>query len=248
MNDRLYRSRDERMFAGVAGGVAERFDLDPSLVRIVWVILMVASGSLFFWLYVVMAIVVPEAPSTTDRWAAWTTATESGPGAVPGWTAPGSSGPTPDPTSGAGAAAAFAATEPPSASSDEPTELAPTGEGSALPDVAAPGEPAPAVAASGSAAPTDTSPPPQGSWPASPPPPPQQWGGGPPPEVHRRRRRGSGGVIGGLVLILLGGYFLLRTAAPQIDLGPLWPVILVVIGIALVIGSFRPGRDGDGSD
>ncbi len=44
MNDRLYRSRDERMFAGVAGGVAERFDLDPSLVRVVWLILMFLSG------------------------------------------------------------------------------------------------------------------------------------------------------------------------------------------------------------
>ena len=82
MTDRLYRSRDERMFAGVAGGVAERFDLDPSLVRVVWVILMFLTGSLFFWLYVVMAIVVPEAPSGADRWAGWTTASEPGSGAV----------------------------------------------------------------------------------------------------------------------------------------------------------------------
>jgi phage shock protein PspC (stress-responsive transcriptional regulator) len=44
VNDRLYRSRDERIFAGVAGGVAERFDLDPSLVRR-WVILMFVTGS-----------------------------------------------------------------------------------------------------------------------------------------------------------------------------------------------------------
>ena len=35
MDDRLYRSRDERMIAGVAGGLAERLDLDPSLVRII---------------------------------------------------------------------------------------------------------------------------------------------------------------------------------------------------------------------
>jgi len=58
VNDRLYRSRDERMFAGVAGGVAERLDLDPSLVRVVWVILMFLSGGLFFLLYIVMAILV----------------------------------------------------------------------------------------------------------------------------------------------------------------------------------------------
>ncbi len=109
MTDRLYRSRDERMFAGVAGGVAERFDLDPSLVRVVWIILMFLSGSLFFWLYVVMAIVVPEAPSGADRWAGWTTATEPGPGAVPGWGAPSAAG-----------ASAFASTQPPSGSPAPP--------------------------------------------------------------------------------------------------------------------------------
>ena len=43
------------------------------------------------------------------------------------------------------------------------------------------------------------------------------------------------------MLILLGGYFLIRTVAPQIDLGAFWPVIFIVIGVALVIASFRPG-------
>ncbi len=43
------------------------------------------------------------------------------------------------------------------------------------------------------------------------------------------------------MLILLGGYFLLRTVAPQFDPGAFWPVIFIVIGVALVIGSFRPG-------
>ena len=43
--------------------MAERLDLDPSLVRIVWAILIVLSGGLFLLLYVVMAIVVPEAPT-----------------------------------------------------------------------------------------------------------------------------------------------------------------------------------------
>ena len=34
MNERLYRSREDRMLAGVAGGLAEIWDADPSLVRI----------------------------------------------------------------------------------------------------------------------------------------------------------------------------------------------------------------------
>src|SRR3989337_1267377 len=60
MDDRLYRSRDERMIAGVAGGLAERLDLDPSLVRIIWAVLVLPTGFLALLVYVVMAIVVPE--------------------------------------------------------------------------------------------------------------------------------------------------------------------------------------------
>jgi phage shock protein C len=63
VTDRLYRSRDDRMLAGVAGGLAEMFDVDPSLVRIVWAVLIVLTGGLAFLVYVVMAIVVPERPA-----------------------------------------------------------------------------------------------------------------------------------------------------------------------------------------
>ena len=62
MDDRLYRSRTDRMIAGVAGGLAEHYDLDPSLVRIGWALLILFTGGLFFLLYIVMAIVVPEEP------------------------------------------------------------------------------------------------------------------------------------------------------------------------------------------
>jgi phage shock protein C len=63
MNDeRLYRSRDDRVLTGVAGGLAERLDLDPSLVRVVWAVLAVLSGGILFLVYVVMAFIVPEAP------------------------------------------------------------------------------------------------------------------------------------------------------------------------------------------
>ena len=62
MTDRLYRSPDDRMLAGVAGGLAENWNIDPSLVRIVWAVLTVLTGGLAFLVYVVMAIVVPERP------------------------------------------------------------------------------------------------------------------------------------------------------------------------------------------
>ena len=60
MSERLYRSREDRMLAGVAGGLAEMWDADPSLVRIVWALLVVVSGGIALLVYIVMAIVVPE--------------------------------------------------------------------------------------------------------------------------------------------------------------------------------------------
>ena len=63
MAERLYRSRDDRMLAGVAAGVAETLDADPSLVRIAWALLTIFTGGIAFVVYIVMAIVVPEAPA-----------------------------------------------------------------------------------------------------------------------------------------------------------------------------------------
>jgi phage shock protein PspC (stress-responsive transcriptional regulator) len=62
MNRRLYRSRTESVLGGVAGGVAEYLDADPSIVRIIWAILGIVTGGIFVVLYIVMWIVVPEAP------------------------------------------------------------------------------------------------------------------------------------------------------------------------------------------
>jgi phage shock protein C len=61
VNRRLYRSRHDRLLAGVAGGVAEHFDLDPTLVRILWLV-SIFFGGLGLFLYIVMAIIVPLEP------------------------------------------------------------------------------------------------------------------------------------------------------------------------------------------
>ena len=56
MNDRLYRSVDDRVLAGVCGGLAVRLALDPSLVRILWVVVALVTGLLpLLVLYVIMA-------------------------------------------------------------------------------------------------------------------------------------------------------------------------------------------------
>jgi phage shock protein C len=58
---RLYRSRDERMFAGVCGGIAKYFDVDPTLVRVFFVIFGLAVGSGLL-AYIVLAIIMPLEP------------------------------------------------------------------------------------------------------------------------------------------------------------------------------------------
>jgi phage shock protein PspC (stress-responsive transcriptional regulator) len=63
MNRRLYRSRTDSVLGGVAGGVADYFDMDPSIVRVAWAVLALVTGGIFLVLYIVMWIVVPEGPS-----------------------------------------------------------------------------------------------------------------------------------------------------------------------------------------
>ena len=62
MDDRLYKSTTDRSISGVCGGLAAWLGLDPSLVRIVWALLALLSGGVFVVLYIVMAVVVPDAP------------------------------------------------------------------------------------------------------------------------------------------------------------------------------------------
>ena len=79
MSGRLFRSRDDRMLAGVAGGLAEMWDADPSLVRLVWALLVIFTGGIALLVYIVMAIVVPEEDDVVPGGmpAAWPTATPS---------------------------------------------------------------------------------------------------------------------------------------------------------------------------
>ena len=58
---RLFRSRSERKIAGVCGGLGAYFDVDPTIVRVLWVIgTLLTSVILGIVVYIVMALVVPE--------------------------------------------------------------------------------------------------------------------------------------------------------------------------------------------
>jgi phage shock protein PspC (stress-responsive transcriptional regulator) len=72
---RLYRSRD-RQLAGVAGGMAEYLDIDPTIVRILWILAAILSVGFVILAYIVLAVVMPENPYP---------ATGSVPGGQPGY-------------------------------------------------------------------------------------------------------------------------------------------------------------------
>ena len=61
MQKRLYRSTRDKKLAGVCGGIAEYFDMDPTIVRLLWVIasLVVGCGILA---YIICALVIPSRP------------------------------------------------------------------------------------------------------------------------------------------------------------------------------------------
>jgi phage shock protein C len=61
---KLRRSRDDRMIAGVASGVAEFFDLDTTIVRVVWAFTVIFGG-FGVLLYLIMWVIVPEQGTDT---------------------------------------------------------------------------------------------------------------------------------------------------------------------------------------
>lgn len=62
MKKRFYRSKKDKMLAGICGGLAEYFDVDPSLVRLATVLLCLYAGTGLL-IYIIAAIIIPEDPS-----------------------------------------------------------------------------------------------------------------------------------------------------------------------------------------
>lgn len=59
---RLYKSRTERKIFGVCGGLAQYFNVDPVVIRIIWIILAFAVGSGIL-AYLICALVMPDEPT-----------------------------------------------------------------------------------------------------------------------------------------------------------------------------------------
>ncbi len=231
MQDRLYRSASERVLAGLCGGLADRYDLDPALVRLIWVVVDVFTGVFpLLLVYIVMAMIVPEEPlvGTPGQGSSWN-GPQWGPGAPSGTGGPGamSEGGAPEaaqrPAPGMNSAGAAAA----------PGEGADSQE--AAPGAAGPAQP------SGSGGPWGP-PSPMGS----------DWRTVRAYERAQRRAQraarrqerwgdgpSAGGLIVGVVLVLIGGLFLLRQMVPTLDTDLLWPLVVVAVGALLLAGAFR---------
>lgn len=64
MNQRIYKSSRDKVLAGVCGGVAEYFNIDPVIVRLIWVLATLVYGAGLF-IYIIAAIIMPQ--DTSER-------------------------------------------------------------------------------------------------------------------------------------------------------------------------------------
>lgn len=59
---RLYRNTNDKKVAGVCSGIADYFDVDPTLVRLTWILLVLLSWGWLLVGYLIAWIIVPEKP------------------------------------------------------------------------------------------------------------------------------------------------------------------------------------------
>jgi phage shock protein PspC (stress-responsive transcriptional regulator) len=57
MNKKLYRSNTNKMICGVCGGIGEYFDIDPTIIRLLWAVLACSGTGIV--VYLIAAIIIP---------------------------------------------------------------------------------------------------------------------------------------------------------------------------------------------
>ena len=62
MEKKLYRSKTNKTIAGVCGGLAEFLNIDPTIVRLIWALIVFCAGAGVV-AYIVCALVIPEKPN-----------------------------------------------------------------------------------------------------------------------------------------------------------------------------------------
>ncbi len=218
---RLYRSRDRRL-AGVAGGMAEYLDIDPTVMRILWVLAGLLSVGFAILAYILLAIVIPDAPWSAAPAGAPAMWGQAGQGAMPGWAQPGPAW-APSPPSPQWAPS------PPSPQSPQWQAGAPAQAPTAYGPAQAPAAYGPAQTAGSTSGWATASAQPSG------------WGTAGAAYQSREQGRGIGvaGVVG-LALIAIGGIALLNVVIPgSIVRAASGPLILILIGGAFLVSAVR---------
>ena len=64
---RLYRSRKDRIVGGVCGGLAVHIDVDPSIIRLVWIVVTLISLGTGLIVYLAAWIIIPESPEESTQ-------------------------------------------------------------------------------------------------------------------------------------------------------------------------------------
>ena len=64
---RIYRDTDDRVLAGVCAGISHRIGIDPLWLRLIWVFVTIVTWSGAFWLYIILAIVLPKAETPAQK-------------------------------------------------------------------------------------------------------------------------------------------------------------------------------------
>ena len=61
MTKRLYRSKENKIFAGVIGGLGEHFDVDPTILRLLWLVILIATAVIpGVIVYIIAVYIVPK--------------------------------------------------------------------------------------------------------------------------------------------------------------------------------------------
>jgi phage shock protein C len=223
-NRRLYRSTDDRWIGGVAAGVADYFDVDPILVRIIWLISIPFTGFLSVVAYFIMLIVVPDGPSEWPQQSPWQ------PGGAPigysaNYTPPAQPAGTPDPM--AASAPAPDPSQPGATANPDATQFGTAPAGTDPTGTAPAATPIPPAAQGWGN---------QDRWQRRQ----DRWQRRQDRWEQRADRRNSGGLVFGVLLIVVGGLIAWHEINPALDLSLAGPIAAIAFGAFLVVSSVGP--------
>lgn len=213
-SNRLYRSANDRVISGVAAGVADYFEVDPVLVRVLWLVSVPVTAGVTLLAYIVMMIAVPVESEEWPQPSPWA------PGGDPAGFQAGYSAP-------AGTAGGPAAEESSATTQAGTADGAATGASAGTTANVNPGAAPFAAAAS-----TDwRSQRRQERWQHRQ----ERW-------QRRSESRGGGAIAFGLLLIILGGAFAWNQIDPRFNLSLAWPIAIMAVGAVMIVSSVGRSR------